>query len=354
MDLASLGYDADFASHPMEPGLVPARVSGDYGAAFEVLAACGRLRAEVSGRLAYLAAGPEDRPAVGDWLAVAPRPQESAATIHAVLPRRSALVRKEAGRSARAQVLAANVDAALLVVSANRDFSPHRIERAISVVREAGALPIVVVSKSDLAADPARLVAEAQAVAPGVPVLALSALTGAGLDALAPELEPRRTLVVLGSSGVGKSSLINRLLGRELLATREIRADDDKGRHATTHRQLVALPGGALMIDTPGLRELALFESGAGVAAAFPEVEALFEQCRFSDCTHAGEPGCAVAAALDDGRLPPERWESYRKLEREARALHERRDPHGRHERRERMKRFNKARRERIDKRDPR
>ncbi len=354
MDLASLGWDAAFASQPMEPGLVAARASADHGAAYEVLAACGLLRAEISGRLAYLAAGPEDRPAVGDWLAIAPRPREGTATIHAVLPRKSALVRKEAGRAARAQVLAANVDAALLVVSANRDFSPRRIERAIAVVREGGAEPIVILSKSDLLDDPARLVEEARAVAPGVPVLALSAQTGAGMDALAPHLAPRRTLVVLGSSGVGKSSLINRLLGRELLATLEIRDDDDKGRHATTHRQLVALPGGALVIDTPGLRELALFETEAGVAEAFPEVEALFAECRFSDCSHAGEPGCAVVAALDDGRLPPERWDSYRKLEREARALRERRDPHGRHEHRERMKRFSKGLRQRIDKRDPR
>jgi ribosome biogenesis GTPase len=350
MDLVSLGWEPQ----PLDPSLAPARVCADHGAAYEVLAACGPLRADVSGRLAYLAAGPEDRPAVGDWVAIAPRPREGAATIHAVLPRRSAIVRKEAGRAARGQVLAANVDAALIIVSANLDFSPRRIERAIAIAREGGAAPIVVLSKSDLVGDPARLVAEARAVAPGVTVLALSALSGAGMDALAPHLAPRRTLVVLGSSGVGKSSLINRLLGRELLATREVRRGDDKGRHVTTHRQLVALPGGALVIDTPGLRELALFETEQGVAEAFPEVEALFGECRFGDCTHDGEPGCAIGAALDAGRLAPERWDGYRRLEREVRALHERRDPHGRRERRERMRRRSKAMRARPSKHDPR
>ena len=358
MDLESLGWDAALqaALSACDPAGAwqPARVASDRGGALELFAACGVLRGDVSGRLHYLAAGPEELPAVGDWVAVAARPEEGAATIHQVLPRRSALVRKVAGTASRAQVLAANVDAVLLVSSAGADFNPRRFERALAVVRESGAQPLLVLSKCDLCADAPALVAEAERAAPGVPVLALSAATGAGLDALAQQLPPRRTLALLGASGVGKSTLVNRLLGRDALATRAVREIDDKGRHATSHRQLVVLPGGALLIDTPGLREIALFEDGEGIAGAFPELEALFTACRFGNCGHTGEPGCAVQAALDDGSLDPARLASYRKLEREAAAVRARRDARARHEKREEWKRFERMRRRLPSKRDPR
>jgi ribosome biogenesis GTPase len=364
MDLASIGWNAglEAALRSCAPqgeracgppgGLAPARVSADHGGALEVLSAAGVLRAELSGRLAYQAAGPEDLPGVGDWVAIAARPDEGAATVHAVLPRRTLLLRRAAGRATRAQVLAANVDAVLIVASANLDWSPRRLERTLALVRESGAAPVVVLSKIDLCDDVEALRSEAEAAAPGVPVLALSAWSGAGLDGLAAELSPARTLALLGSSGVGKSSLVNRLLGRELLATREIRADDDKGRHATSHRQLVILPGGALLIDTPGLREVGLLEE-ADLARTFPELEALAAQCRFSDCRHEAEPGCAVRRAVDEGRLDPARIASQRKLERELQAARARRDPRARHEQRERMKRFARALRQRPDKRRP-
>jgi ribosome biogenesis GTPase len=358
LDLSALGWDAGFAASfsPLARGgeLLPARVASDRGGAFELLLPGGALRADVSGRLEYLAAGPEDLPAVGDWVAAAVRPAEGAATIHHVLPRRSALVRKAAGDAARAQVLAANVDAVLLVTSANRDFNPRRLERALAVAAGSGARALVVLSKIDLCDDVSAIVAEARRAAPGVPVLPLSAATGRGLEALAPQLSPARTLVLLGSSGVGKSTLANRLLGREALATRAIREDDGRGRHATTHRQLVVLPSGALLIDTPGLREIGLFEEGDGLAQAFPELDALAAACRFGDCAHAGEPGCAVQAALDDGSLDPARLASFRKLEREAAAVRARRDARARHEQRQERKRFERMRRRLPDKRHPR
>jgi ribosome biogenesis GTPase len=358
LDLSALGWDdgfaASFASLARGGELLPARVASDRGGVFELLAPGGSLRGEVSGRLQYLAAGPQDLPAVGDWVAAAPRPGEAAAIVHHVLPRRTALVRKAAGNAARAQLLAANVDAVLLVTSANRDFNPRRLERALAVVGESGARALLVLSKTDLCEDLPAIEAEARRAAPGVPVLPLSAATGRGLEALAPHLAPARTLVMLGSSGVGKSTLANRLLGSDALATRAIRADDDRGRHATTHRQLVVLPGGALLIDTPGLREIALFEEGEGLAGAFPELEALAAACRFTDCAHAGEPGCAVQAALDDGSLDPARLESFRKLEREAAAVRARRDARARHEQRQQGKRFERMRRRLPDKRDPR
>jgi ribosome biogenesis GTPase len=357
MDLDSLGWDADFAAAfaACDPSgtLSAARVSADRGAAYELLARGGALRGDLAGRLSYFAAGPEDLPAVGDWVAVSPRPDEGAATVHHVLPRRTALVRKAADRAARAQVLAANVDAVLLVAAASRDLDVRRLERAAALVGESGAQPLVLLSKSDLCEHVAPLLAEARRAVPGAPVLALSAASGEGLAALEPHLAPRRTLALLGASGVGKSTLVNRLLGRELLATRAVREADQKGRHATTHRQLVALPGGALLIDTPGLREIALFDDGGGVAGAFPELEALAAQCRFGDCAHRGEPGCAVQRALDDGSLDPARLESQRKLEREAAAVRARRDARARHEERNKWRRFERARRQLPDKRRP-
>jgi ribosome biogenesis GTPase len=211
---------------------------------------------------------------------------------------------------------------------------------------------VVVISKIDLCGDPAPLVAEARRVAPSAAVLALSATTGAGMAALEPHLAAGRTLVLLGSSGVGKSTLANRLLGRDALATSAVREDDDRGRHTTTHRQLVVLPGGALLVDTPGLREIGLFEDGAGVGGAFPELADLEARCRFGDCAHESEPGCAVRRALEDGSLDPARLASYRKLEREAAALRARRDALARHEHRKERRRFERARRQRPDKRD--
>jgi ribosome biogenesis GTPase / thiamine phosphate phosphatase len=252
--------------------------------------------------------------AVGDWVGL------GEGLIRAVLPRRSAIVRSAAGRTSQAQTLAANVDVAFVVTSLGPELEPRRIERYLVTIWESGAVPEIVLTKADRLEDPWPLVAEVEAVALGVPVHVVSALTGQGCDSLRARFGPGTTAVLLGSSGVGKSTLVNRFAGRELMAVTETRADDDEGRHTTSHRELIELPGGGMVIDTPGIRELQLWD-GDGIDEAFSEIDELAGACRFNDCTHASEPGCAVSAALASGELPRERYESWRKLQRELRAI---------------------------------
>jgi ribosome biogenesis GTPase len=253
--------------------------------------------------------------AVGDWVALAD------GVVASVLPRRSAIVRNAAGRATRAQTLVANVDVAFVVTSLGPELEPRRIERYLVTIWETGATPEIVLTKADRVADPSASVAELEAAAPGVPVHAVSAKTGQGCDELRARIGPGVTAVLLGSSGVGKSTLVNRFAGTEKMATRETRADDDEGRHTTSHRELILLPGGGIVIDTPGLRELQLAESAGGFDAAFADVEELAGACRFNDCAHESEPGCAVLAAIETGELAPERLESWRTLQRELRAV---------------------------------
>lgn len=352
-DLEAMGWSAEWATRWTEKvgslpttdadGLVPARITQEQRGAHTVACKGGELIADVSGRLRYIAVGGEDLPAVGDWVAVAPRWDESRATIHHVLERSSALIRKVPERPAAAQVLAANLDHVFVVASANRDFNARRIERTVALVREGGALPVVLVSKSDLAEEADRLREEAVQAAPGCPVHVVSALTGAGVEALAVYLQPGETVALIGSSGVGKSTLANRLVGEEVLATSAIRHEDDKGRHTTSHRQIVFLPGGGLLLDTPGLREVGLWgDDAGGIESAFPDVEALVGACRFANCGHGNEPGCAIRGAIESGDLDPERYDSYTKLAREAERLQKQRDARGRHEQRKEAKRFSK------------
>jgi ribosome biogenesis GTPase len=284
----------------------------------------GETFAVASGRLeddALLAGG---LPAVGDWVA-ARREPGSRSLIEAVLPRRTALSRKTALHQADVQVLAANVDTVLVVSDLGRDLNPRRIERYLALAHESGAEPVVVLTKLDLAGD-ASGAAAVDAVALGVPVLPVSNVTGEGLEALERYLLPARTVALVGSSGVGKSTLINALAGEELQATAEIRESDDRGRHTTVRRELIVLAGGGLVIDTPGMRELQLWESDEGMETAFADVTELMTKCRFRDCSHEREPGCAIQAALADGSLDRSRWESYLKLQREQRALETRLD----------------------------
>jgi ribosome biogenesis GTPase / thiamine phosphate phosphatase len=328
MDLELLGWDGAFAGQfaPWaDSGHRPGRVLAAHRGGDLVGTGDGELLTRPTGRLRHLA-GPSvaDLPAVGDWVALRD------GRIHAVLPRRTALTRRTPGTAAGEQVLAANVDLVVAVVAPGRDANPRRVERLLALAWESGAQPVVVLGRADLCpdwgTDVATELAALAAVAPGVGVLALSCFTGEGVDEISAMLTPGRTAVLLGSSGVGKSTLVNRLAGRDLLATGEIR-DDGKGRHTTTTRQLVALAGGGLVIDTPGLRELGLWSNGAGTAAAFDDVEALAAECRFDDCGHRSEPGCAVLEALEDGRLPAERFAAWDKLQRELAWAERRADP---------------------------
>lgn len=356
--LESIGWTLERASafEQFDEGgtLVPARVVEEQRGALRCTCAGGDIVADVSGRLQYLADGAEELPGVGDWVALSLRPEEMRGTVHHVLPRQTALIRKTPGGPAEAQLLAANVDTVFVTTSLNRDFRARRIERTLALVHEGGAAGVVVLTKLDLAEDPQALLAEAEAAAGGEPVVALSGLTGQGVDALSAFVGPGLTVALLGASGVGKSTLVNRLAGEALLLTQEIRGDDDKGRHTTTHRQLVALPAGGALIDTPGMREVGLWGDEAGVDASFPDVEALFGTCRFHDCGHSGEPGCAIGEAIETGELEAERWEHYLKLKREAAALAARRTARGRHQQRKKNKAFAKMLKRRPDKRDPR
>jgi len=301
-----------------EKGLVPARVIVQQRNLYRLAAEAGEIEGRISGRFAH-EAGHGGYPVTGDWVAV--ELKGGAAVIAQVLPRSTAFTRMAAGTAKDRQVVAANVDTALLAASLNAELNLRRLERYLATAYESGADPVFLLTKADACADPAPLVAEVEAIAFGVPVLAVSARTGEGLAALSALMAPGRTAVLLGSSGVGKSTLVNALAGAELMATKAIREDDAHGRHTTTHRELIRLPSGALILDTPGMRELALWDAEAGLAAAFAgttaEVERLAEACRFRDCAHEREPGCAVQAALAEGTLDAARWASFQKLRRE-------------------------------------
>jgi len=317
--LENYGWSAtlqqQFASHAAQ-GLVPARVLVQQRGHYEIVSAAGELTATLAGKFAR-DADEGAFPVAGDWVAVAAREGDATAIIRDVLPRHGVFVRRAAGPgAARMQVVAANVDVALLVAALN-DFNVRRIERYLAAALESGAQPVIVLTKADMCDDVEALKAEVEAIAFGVPVHAVSAPTGDGLDALRAHLAPGKTAVLVGSSGAGKSTLVNAFAGSARMETRAISVDGQRGRHTTTHRELVLLPSGALILDTPGMRELGLWDAGAGLSAAFGDVEELMTQCKFHDCRHRTEPGCAVRAALEDGTLAAERWEAYGKLQRE-------------------------------------
>jgi ribosome biogenesis GTPase len=309
-DLGALGWSAELAAN-LEPGLVPGRLTAAHRGAYDVQTAGGVVRTRLPGRLVHESLDV----AVGDWVGLGD------GLIRTVLPRKSALVRNAAGRAVVAQTLAANVDVAFVVSSLGPELEPRRIERYLVTIWESGATPEIVLTKADRLEDPWPLVAEVEAVALGVHVHVVSALTGQGCDALRARLQPGTTSVLLGSSGVGKSTLVNRFAGTELMAVNATRTDDDEGRHTTTHRELIVLPQGGIVIDTPGIRELQLWESGAGLGETFADIEELAGACRFNDCSHTSEPDCAVLAALETGELASERLASWRKLQRELHAI---------------------------------
>lgn len=304
-----------FAPHARS-GHKPGRVVAQHRDGYLVATDEGEVRAKASGRLVH-EAEEADRPAVGDWVALAPNPTDRGATIQAVLPRRTAFVRRAADSARKVQVVAANIDVAFIVTSMNADLNPRRIERYLAAAWQSGARPVVVLTKSDLSSDPQGQAAEITALAPGCPVLTISARQGLGLDALLAEVAPGETCVLIGSSGVGKSTLVNAFLGEDRMSTQAIREADDQGRHTTSHRELVLLPGGGLILDTPGIREVGLIDADEGVSVVFDDIERLARDCRFNDCGHAHEPGCAVQAALQSGALDPARWAHFQKLGRE-------------------------------------
>ncbi len=342
--LAALGWGEPFAGSfgaHAAAGRRPGRIVAEDRGLYLVATADGELRAAVSGRFRFEAGENTGAyPAVGDWVALDVRPD--GATIQGVLPRRSAFSRLSAGKETRTQVLGANVDVVFIVTSLNRDFNARRLERYLAATWESGARPVVVLSKADVADDLDGCLLAAESVAPGVPILVVSAIDGTGLDDVRGHLVPGRTAAVVGSSGVGKSTLINALAGSELLAVVEIRLDDAGGRHTTSRRELVRLDDGALILDTPGLRELALLDDD-GLASSFADVEAAAGGCHFGDCAHRSEPGCAVLAATRDGRLSPERLDAYRKLAREAAHAERRQDALARLEKRRRWKVIHKS-----------
>jgi ribosome biogenesis GTPase / thiamine phosphate phosphatase len=319
--LEELGWDAAAASafeQLQDDNQFPARVAAQHRGEYVLFSEEGEVRAKAAGRLLYDREIGGELPAVGDWVGVRPP-----ATIVSILPRRSAFIRKTAGQDSLEQVLAANVDAAFLLAGLDDDFSLRRLERYLTTAWESGAEPVIVLTKTDLCTDVDDAVTAVESVAIAVPVHPISNLSGDGLELLARYLRPGRTVVLLGSSGVGKSTLLNRLAGEEVMRTRPL-ATDGTGRHTTTHRELVLLPDGALVIDTPGLRELQFWEGDVG--AAFEDIEALASNCRFRDCGHIREPGCAVLAAVDDGTLELDRLRSWRKLERELESIAARTD----------------------------
>jgi len=338
IDLLEFGWDERWASlfaRHATPDSVPARVTIEFNHIYRVVTADGELQAQLAGRLRHQAVGRHELPAVGDWISVRRTAGEETGTIEAILPRRSKFSRKVAGDLTEEQVVAANIDTVFLVMGLDRDYNPRRLERYLLTSYESGAQPVVLLTKADLADDVAGRVAEIQTLAPGVPVHATIAVRRARSegDVVEPDvgvveqhLGVGRTGTMLGSSGAGKSTMINALLGTPILETQEVRASDSRGRHTTRHRQMIVLPGRGVMIDTPGMRELQLWDVTEGAKDTFDDIEQLGSLCHFTDCRHNDEPRCAVKAAVAEGTLPAERLVSYLKLQDELRELDAKRD----------------------------
>jgi ribosome biogenesis GTPase len=343
--LDAFGWSADLAA-AFEPhaaaGLSPGRVVAEDRGSYVVQGRAGELRATVTGRFRHAAGkDPAAYPAVGDWVALEGR--DDGASVVAVLPRRTAIVRHAAGLRSVAQVVAANIDTVFVVASLNADLNLRRLERYMALAWESGAEPVVVLSKADIAEGVDDTLAAVADIAVGATVLTVSAFDGRGLDELRLRIVPGSTVAFVGSSGVGKSTLLNTLAGEERAAVREIRADDARGRHTTTRRQLHRMPDGGLILDTPGMRELGLWDADAGIDRSFGDIDELATGCRFSDCAHGAEPGCAVRAGLAAGTLDASRFASWQKLGREARHQELRVDALARAEERRKWKAISKS-----------
>ncbi len=341
MNLIDLGWNPHFEecySSLNDDRLVPARVSAQHRNLYHVFSEQGELTARLTGKLMHDAEMLGEYPAVGDWVAVSPTNQAEAIIV-AMLPRRSCFSRKaitaggmpETGGRSDEQVLAANIDYTFLVSGLDHDFNLRRIERYVSIAWESGATPVIILNKADLCPDVAACIEQTRSVAQGVDIHAVSAILGEGVEAIVPYLKPGTTAVFLGSSGVGKSSLVNCLAGEKCMKTTPVREDDQRGRHTTTHREMFLLPQGVTVIDTPGLRRIMSWTDGDGISRTFEDVEAHFGNCRFRDCRHDGDPGCAVSEAIEAGDLTLDRWLSYLKLQKEAAFLEVRKDQRARY-----------------------
>ena len=345
-DLKSLGwsefFEREFESY-LKLGHWAGRVALEERGAYRLYTEHGEVSARVRGKLRFDSQSAADFPAVGDWVAVSKRERDGIDQIHAVLPRRSKFSRKAAGANTEEQVVAANVDTVFFVQGLDRDFNLRRLERYLVAAFESNAAPVVILNKADLAEDVARRITEAESVAPGTPVHAVSSVSGQGLNEMDQYVLPGVTVAFLGSSGVGKSTLINRIIGEETQKTAEVRESDGRGRHTTTHRELILLKTGGLLIDTPGMRELQLWDAGGSLNEAFSDVESFAAACHFTDCQHQNEPGCAIREALADGSLDADRYESYVKLEKEIEYLDSRMDERLNLKRKSREKKIHRA-----------
>lgn len=346
MNLRQLGWN-DFFSSSFEQysdlGYCPGRVACVQKDAYLLYTEFGELWATLTGKLRYLASGSADLPAVGDWVAIALLEGEQRAIVRGILPRKSQFSRQAAGEITREQIVAANVDTVFLVVGLDGDFNLRRIERYLIQIWDSGANPVILLNKTDLRADIEQCEAEVAAIAIGVPIYSLSAVNNQGLDPLTPYLEPGKTVALVGSSGVGKSTLTNQLLGYQRQAVRSVRTGDSRGRHTTTYRELICLPSGGLLVDMPGMRELQLWQVSEGFSETFADIETLAAQCRFRNCQHESEPGCAVQQAIAEGTLSLKRWRNYQKLHREQQYANAKQDHQVRLAQKEKWKKIHRA-----------
>jgi ribosome biogenesis GTPase / thiamine phosphate phosphatase len=324
MNLAQLGW-SDRHAHSFtsycQSEFTVGRIAREYRNSYLLYTEQGEQSAEVTGKLRHQATGIQDFPAVGDWVVIQTRVSEQRATIHAILPRTSKFSRKVAGSAIEEQIIATNVDTVFLVSGLDGDLNLRRIERYLILAWESGVNPVILLNKADLCLNLEQCLMEVKEIAMGVPIVMLSAMQQQGMELLQPYLQPGKTIVLLGSSGVGKSTITNQLKGESVQTVQAVRLGDDRGKHTTTHRQLMILPSGALIIDTPGMRELQVWSATEGLPETFMDIETLVEQCRFRNCQHESEPGCAIQQALAAGQLDPKRFLNYQKLQREAQHL---------------------------------